>query len=82
MFDNTKELLAGRMKEYCEHKGMWINTSVSYSPSSNGVAERNVGVATNGTRAMLRDSNVPPRFWVEARSIFMYLRNRTPAKAL
>ena len=81
MFDNAKELVAGRMKEYCEHKGIRINSSVPYSPSSNGVAERLVGVATNGTRAMLRDSNLPPRFWAEAMTTFMYLRNRTPTRA-
>ena len=43
--------------------------------------EAEVGVATNGTRAMLHDSNLPPRFWAEVRSIFMYLCNRTPMRA-
>jgi len=81
MFDNAKELVAGRMREYCEQKGIRINSSVPYSPSSNGVAERLVGVATNGTRAMLRDSSLPPRFWAEAMTTFMYLRNRTPTRA-
>ena len=28
------------MREYCEHKGLWIDSLVPYSPSSNGVAER------------------------------------------
>ena len=60
MFDNAKELMAGRMKEYYEHERRWINSLVPYSPSSNGVAERHVGVGTNGTRAILRDSNLPP----------------------
>ena len=27
MFDNVKELVDGRMKEYCEHKEVWINWS-------------------------------------------------------
>ena len=81
MFDNAKEFVEGRMREYCEHKGIRINSSVPYSPSSNGVAKRLVGVATNSTRAMLRDSNLPPRFWAEAMNTFMYLRNRTPMRA-
>ena len=34
-----------------------------YSPSSNGVAER---LFTNGIHTMLRDSNLPARFWTEA----------------
>ena len=45
-------------REYCEHKGSRINTSVPYSPSSNGLVDV---VATNGTRAMLGDSNLPPQ---------------------
>lgn len=35
---------------------------------------------TNGTRAMLRDSN-PPAFLAEAMNTFMYLHNRTPMRA-
>ena len=81
MFDNARELILGRMKEYCEQKGIHINSSVPYSPSSNGIAERLVGVATNGTHAMLHDSNLPPRFWAEAMTTFMYLWNRTPTTA-
>ena len=43
--------------------------------------EAEVGVAMNGTRAMLRDLNLPPRFWAEVRLIFMDLCNRTPMRA-
>jgi hypothetical protein len=64
------------MSEYCAQQGIRIISSVPYSRSSNGVAERLVGVATNGTHAMLRDANLPPRFWAEAMTTFMYLRNR------
>src|ERR1700755_429651 len=66
------------MKEMCNERGIRIISLVPYSPSSNGIAERFVGVATSGTRAMLRDSGLPPRFRAEAMSTFMYLRNRTP----
>ena len=43
--------------------------------------EAEVGMATNSTHAMLHDSNPPPHFWAEVRSIFMYLCNRTPTRA-
>ena len=39
MFDNAKELTAGRMREFCDKHSIRIITSVPYSPSSNGVAE-------------------------------------------
>jgi transposase InsO family protein len=80
MFDNAREFVAGRMKEFCDQRGIRIISSTPYSPPSNGIAERLVGVATHGTRAMLRDSGLPPRFWAEAMTTFMYLRNRTPTK--
>ena len=34
MFDDAKELVARRLREYCEHKGIRVNSSVQYSPSS------------------------------------------------
>ena len=81
MFDDAGELVAGRMWESGEHKGIRINSSVPYSPWSNGVAELFFGVATDGIRAMLRDSNLPPHFWAEGVMTFMYLHKRTPTKA-
>ena len=48
------ELVVRSNKEYCKHKRSRINTSVPYSPSSNGIAERLVGVTTNGTRDATR----------------------------
>ena len=35
MFNNVKEFVQGRMREYCDQKGIHINSSVLYSPSSN-----------------------------------------------
>lgn len=32
MFDSAKELVAGRMKERCDERGVRIITSVPYSP--------------------------------------------------
>src|SRR5258706_5719515 len=81
MFDNAREFVAGRMKEFCDQKGICINSSVPYSPSSNRVDEGLVGVGTNGPQVMLRDAALPARFWAEAMSTFMYLRNRTTTKA-
>ena len=76
MFDNMRELVAGMMKEYYEHKGIWVNSSVPYSLSSNRVTKGLVGMATHGTHAMLRDLNFPPCFWVVVMTTFMHLCNR------
>ena len=37
MFDNTKELVAGRMRGFCEQQGIQIVSLVLYTPSSNRV---------------------------------------------
>jgi len=71
MFDNVKELVAGRMKELCNKCDIRIISSVPYSPSSKGVT-------TNGTWARSHGSGLPPRFWAKAMGTFMYMRNRTP----
>jgi len=81
MFNNAKEFVAGKMREFCDERGIRIITSVPYSPSYNGIAEHLVSVATYGMRAMLHDSGLPPRFWAKAMTTFMYLQNQMPTKA-
>ena len=54
VFYDEKELVAGSMREYCEHKGIRIHSPVPYSPSSNGVAEGQ----QHAVRAMLHDSTL------------------------
>lgn len=51
MTDNARELCMGEMKQICEREGIKLHTSVRYSPESNGVAERMIGVLTNSARA-------------------------------
>jgi len=72
----------GEMKEICEKEGIKLHTSVRYSPESNGVAERTIGVLTNVVRAMLHDSGLPKFLWAEAFNAATYVHNRTPTKAL
>ena len=69
IFNNAKELVAGRMKELCNKHGIWIISSVLYSPSSNSVA-------TKGTQAISHGSGLPPQSWAEAMETFVYLLNQ------
>ena len=52
MTDNARELCMGEMKVICEQEGIKLHTSVRYSPKSNGVAVRTIGLLTNALRAM------------------------------
>ena len=51
MTDNARQLSMGEMRQICEQEGIKLHTSVPYSPESNGVAERTIGVLTNAVRA-------------------------------
>jgi hypothetical protein len=73
MTDNARELCMGEMKTICEESGIQLNTSVRYSPESNGVAERTIGVLTGAVRAMLHDSGLPKFLWAEAFSAVTYV---------
>ena len=82
MTDNARELCMGEMKEICKTDRIKLRTSVRYSPESNRVTERTIGVLTNSVHAMLRDSGLPKSLWAEAFSAATYVHNRTPTKAL
>jgi hypothetical protein len=73
MFDNAKDFVTGKMRKICDSQGIRINLY----QSSNGVAERLADVATSGTRAMLHDAALPPCFWAEAMTTYMYPQDRT-----
>jgi len=70
IFDNAKELVAGRMKELCDKRDIRIISSVLYSPSLNSIT-------TNSTWVMSHGSRLPLRFWAEVMGTFMYLQNCT-----
>ena len=52
------------------------------TPQQNGVAERLNRTMVETTRSMLIDAKLPYRFWAEALSTAVYLRNRSPIKAV
>jgi len=70
------------MRDICKRDSIKLHTTVPYHPASNGVAERAIGVLTATARAMLHDTGLPKKLWVEAFSTATYLRNRTPTRAL
>ena len=51
-------------------------------PQQNSVTERLNQTLVEMARSMLLDSKLPKKFWGEAISTAVYLKNRTPVKAL
>ena len=53
-----------------------------YSPSQNGVAERLNRTLLERTRALLIQNSLPKFLWPEAITYAVYLKNRSPTRAL
>ena len=56
--------------------------TIPKTPQQNGVAECLNRTLVETVRSMLSDSKLPKRFWAEALSTAVYLRNRSPTRAV
>ena len=52
------------------------------TPQQNGVAERMNRTLVEAVRSMLSDAKLPRKFWAEALSTAVYLRNHSPTRAI
>ena len=68
--------------------GILMENGITYEPSppytqhKNGVAERMIRTLNTKARSMMRDANVPVRFWPEAVRTACYLHRRSPTSSL
>lgn len=67
---------------YLKECGIRREHTVRATPQQNGMAERANGVMAEGITCMLVEAKLPPSFWGEALSTFVYVRNRLPTAAL
>ena len=79
---NGGEYTSAEFSSYLAKKGIKHELTIPHTPQQNGVAERLNRTLIEGVRTMLADSKLPHRFWAEAISTAVYLRNRSPTKAL
>jgi len=69
-------------------KGFLARSGISYEPSAshtqnqNGVSEWMMRSISEKTRSLLSDASISEGFWEEAARAAVYLRNRSPTKAL
>jgi len=63
-------------------RGIQHQTTTSYTPQSNGVAERMKRSLNEAVRAMMFQANMPQTWWGEAILHAVYLRNRLPHSGL
>ena len=80
--DNGGEYLSTEFQTFLRKEGVRHELTVPKTPEQNGVAERMNRTLVESVRAMLADARLPHRFWAEALSTAVYLRNRSPAMAI
>ena len=80
--DNGGEYTSGEFDQYLKSEGIRHELTVPKSPQQNGVAERLNRTLIEMTRSMLAGSSLPQKFWAETLSTAVYLRNRSPTKAV
>ena len=80
--DNGGEYTSTEFETYLKKEGVRHELTVAKTPQQNGVAERMNRTLVETVRSMLSDSKLPKRFWAEALSTAVYLRNRSPTRAV
>ena len=80
--DNGGEYTSKEFNSYLTTEGIKHEQTTPHTPQQNGVAERLNRTLIEGVRTMLADSKLPHQFWAEALATMVYLRNRSPTRAL
>ena len=80
--DNGGEYTSTQFEDFLKADGIRHERTVPKTPEQNGVAERLNRTLVETTRSMLIDAKLPQQFWAEALSTAVYLKNRSPTKAV
>ena len=80
--DGGGEYVNDDFKTYLQTMGIERNITTAYTPQQNGVAERINRTIMEAARSMLHAANLPSSFWTYAVNAAVYLRNRSPTRAL
>ena len=80
--DGGGEYINDQFSTYLYTMGIERQVTVARTPQQNGVAERANRTIMEAARSMLHAAGLPLQFWEYAVMTAVYLRNRSPTKAL
>ena len=80
--DNGGEFTSSEFEAYLKSEGVRHELTIPKTPEQNGTAEHMNRTLVEAAHSMLSGSHLPPKFWAEALSTAVYVRNRSPTKAL
>jgi transposase InsO family protein len=70
------------MASYLKEHGIIHETTAPYSPEQNGVAERANRTIIERVKAIISEGKLDKRLWMELVAAVVYLKNRSPTKAV
>ena len=76
------EYTSKEFEAFCTNHGVVHEVTAPYTPQHNGPAERRNRTLLNMTRSMLKQKNLPHKFWGEAVTTTAYILNKCPTKKL
>lgn len=80
--DNGGGYISKVFVDYLRKKGIKKQLTVPGTPQQNGVAERTKRTVQEAARSMIHNAGLDNRFWGEAVSTAVILRNRSPSVAV
>jgi len=80
--DNGGEYISNQFKSYLQEHGIQHQLTVAYTPQQNGVAERMNRTLLDCVRSLLHTAKIDKKFWAEALSTTVYIRNRMFTRSL
>src|SRR5450432_878347 len=80
--NGTREYSNRLFKDFLSTDGIRFEPSAPYTQSQNSVSERAIRIIVEKARSMLVHTRLSEGFWEEAVRIAVYLKNRSPTKAV
>ncbi len=80
--DNGGEYLSNDFRSYLQEHGIQHQLTIAYTPQQNGVAERMNRTLVDCVRSLLHTAQLEKKFWAEALSTVVYVRNRVISRSL
>jgi len=77
--DQGGEYLGSRMAQMLADRGVQHQTTPSYTPEHNGVAERFNRTVQDMLQSYLMDANLADKYWAEALLMAVHVSNRLPS---
>jgi hypothetical protein len=77
--DNAPEFKGTIWVNFFKENGIIHTSTALYFLAFNGTAEHSIGISTSTVRAMLNDSGLPKKWWVEAWAFADYVENLLPS---